>query len=194
MNEAPTERERENGVNVTGLRPGSTTITIQAGDITASLPVTVREDNLIAYGPGQKDGLTFVIEEDGGLHVSGSAVGWWDWVWPLDQTGLAGQTLTLTPGTFPKRFDSYIVMTDGGGKVTRKAGTFTCPDTLTGMGFAFRHASTMTDPDPIDAIIHPMLNLGGTGLAWSRPANTEASLTTTLTGTQPNTDQSGPMA
>lgn len=162
-------------LTLTGLKPGETTITFKAGGgATASVPVRVRERNLIAYGPAVQHGLTFTIDPDGGLHVAGSIAGWLMVQWQMDPTGLAGRTLTLTPGMFPKRFDCYIAMIDSAGAVTRKAGTFTAPDDLASIGFVFRHTNTATDTDSVDATIRPMLNLGGTAFDWERPATVDA--------------------
>ena len=80
------------GVAVSGLTPGDTSLTIQAGtvsktipNISKRIPVTVKSRNLLAYGPAEGNGLTATVNSDGSLHVTGTATRQWrglSWTFP----------------------------------------------------------------------------------------------------------------
>lgn len=171
---------------MTGLTPGTTSLTLTAGNTTTIVPVTVKSANLLAYGPGQQDGMTFTITETGALHVTGEVTGWRTVMWDIDLTGLAGQTVTFSYADFPRPFDSYVTIVTSDGKKTNKQGTFTLPDDLTQLIYNFRHATTSTDPETVDMTVHPMLNLGGTALDWMRPDTTDAPIISNLAADSPD--------
>lgn len=61
------------GVSVTGVEPGTTTITIKSTtnpNISKKVPVTVKSRNLLAYGPASGNGLTVTVAQDGSLDFS----------------------------------------------------------------------------------------------------------------------------
>lgn len=67
------------GVSVTGVEPGTTTITIKSTtnpNISKKVPVTVKSRNLLAYGPASGNGLTATVNSDGSLHVKGTTTAW----------------------------------------------------------------------------------------------------------------------
>jgi hypothetical protein len=81
------------GVSVTGVKPGTTTITIKSTtnpNISKKVPVTVKSRNLLAYGPASGNGLTATVNSDGSLHVTGTAIGQWrglSWTFPCPVQG-----------------------------------------------------------------------------------------------------------
>lgn len=97
------------GVSVTGVEPGTTTITIKSTtnpNISKKVPVTVKSRNLLAYGPASGNGLTATVNSDGSLHVTGTAIGQWrglSWTFPcpvqgtvkLSGTSIAGLSLNI---------------------------------------------------------------------------------------------------
>ena len=97
------------GVSVTGVEPGTTTITIKSTtnpNISKKVPVTVKSRNLLAYGPASGNGLTATVNSDGSLHVTGTATGQWrglSWTFPcpvqgtvkLSGTSLAGLSFNI---------------------------------------------------------------------------------------------------
>ena len=97
------------GVSVTGVEPGTTTITIKSTtnpNISKQVPVTVKSRNLLAYGPAEGNGLTATVNTDGSLHVTGTATGQWrglSWTFPcpvqgtvkLSGTSIAGLSFNI---------------------------------------------------------------------------------------------------
>lgn len=97
------------GVSVTGVEPGTTTITIKSTtnpNISKKVPVTVKSRNLLAYGPASGNGLTATVNSDGSLHVTGTAPGQWrglSWTFPcpvhgtvkLSGTSIAGLSFNI---------------------------------------------------------------------------------------------------
>lgn len=81
------------GVSVTGVEPGTTTITIKSTtnpNISKKVPVTVKSRNLLSYGPASGNGLTATVNSDGSLHVTGTATGQWrglSWTFPCPVQG-----------------------------------------------------------------------------------------------------------
>ena len=64
-------------LNITGVKPGSTSLKLTAGKVTKTVPVTVKSRNLLSYGPAEGNGLTATVNTDGSLHVTGTATGQW---------------------------------------------------------------------------------------------------------------------
>lgn len=60
------------GINITGVKPGSTSLKLTAGTVTKTVPVTVLSRNLLSYGPASGNGLTATVNTDGSLHVTGT--------------------------------------------------------------------------------------------------------------------------
>lgn len=54
-------------LNITGVKPGSTSLELTAGTVTKTVPVTVLSRNLLAYGPASGNGLTVTVAQDGSL-------------------------------------------------------------------------------------------------------------------------------
>lgn len=64
-------------LNITGVKPGSTSLKLTAGKITKTVPITVKSSNLLSYGPASGNGLTATVNSDGSLHVTGTATRQW---------------------------------------------------------------------------------------------------------------------
>lgn len=58
------------GINITGIKPGSTSLKLTAGKITKTVPITVLSRNLLSYGPASGNGLTVTVAQDGSLDFS----------------------------------------------------------------------------------------------------------------------------
>lgn len=72
-------------ITVTGVTPGTTDITLTAGTVTRTIPVTVTSANLLSYGPAEGNGLTATVNTDGSLHVKGTPSAQWkgvQWEFP----------------------------------------------------------------------------------------------------------------
>lgn len=76
-------------LSITGIKPGSTSLKLTAGKITKTVPITVLSRNLLSYGPAEGNGLTATVNNDGSLHVTGTATGQWrglSWTFPCPGT------------------------------------------------------------------------------------------------------------
>lgn len=93
-------------LNITGVKPGSTSLELTAGTVTKTVPVTVLSRNLLAYGPAEGNGLTATVNTDGSLHVTGAAARQWAglaWTFPcpvqgavkLSGTSIAGLSFNI---------------------------------------------------------------------------------------------------
>ena len=93
-------------LNITGVKPGSTSLELTAGTLTKTVPVTVLSRNLLAYGPAEGNGLTATVNTDGSLHVTGAAARQWAglaWTFPcpvqgtvkLSGTSIAGLSFNI---------------------------------------------------------------------------------------------------
>ena len=88
-------------LNITGVKPGSTSLELTAGTVTKTVPVTVLSRNLLAYGPAEGNGLTATVNTDGSLHVTGAAARQWAglaWTFPCPVQGTVKLTGTSIAG------------------------------------------------------------------------------------------------
>ena len=89
-------------LNITGVKPGSTSLKLTAGTVTKNVPVTVKSRNLLSYGPAEGNGLTVTVNSDGSLHITGTASKQWTgvaWVFPCPVQGnVTLRTPTSTTG------------------------------------------------------------------------------------------------
>lgn len=60
-------------LSITGKSMGSTSLVLQAGTVTKTIPVSVKSRNLLSYGPASDNGLTATVNSDGSLHITGTA-------------------------------------------------------------------------------------------------------------------------
>lgn len=84
-------------LNITGVKPGSTSLKLTAGKITKTVPITVKSRNLLSYGPASGNGLTATVNSDGSLHVTGTATRQWRgvvWKFPCPVQGTVKFSLT----------------------------------------------------------------------------------------------------
>lgn len=137
-------------------------------------PEPTVSSNRLAYGPGEWNGMTFTVAEDGGLHVAGEVTGWKTVYFECDADGLAGQTVTYAINDLPTRFDSYMTLFTPDGRKVNKIGTFNCPENLSALRWNFRHATTSTTPDTIDVTVYPRLTVGDTAAEWEKPDRLDA--------------------
>lgn len=64
------------GVAVSGLTPGDTSLTIQAGTVSKTIPVRVLppiKNMWLKIPNGTQNGVTFTVAADGGIHVKGTS-------------------------------------------------------------------------------------------------------------------------
>lgn len=92
-------------LNITGVKPGSTSLELTAGTVTKTVPVTVLSRNLLSYGPAEGNGLTATVNTDGSLHVTGAAAWQWAglvWTFPCPVQGtVILRAPPLSPGCPP---------------------------------------------------------------------------------------------
>lgn len=77
-------------LSITGIKPGSTSLELTAGEITKTVPITVLSRNLLSYGPAEGNGLTATVNTDGSLHITGTAARQWTgvaWTFPCPVQG-----------------------------------------------------------------------------------------------------------
>lgn len=164
------------GVSVTGVEPGTTTITIKSTtnpNISKKVPVTVKSRNLLAYGPASGNGLTATVNTDGSLHVTGTAIGQWhglSWTFPcpvqgtvnLSGTSIAGLSFSI------KCLDAKgqqlgDQMNLGNSVMAIPAGT---------VSLFLNVISTEATPTAKDGDLRIQLESGTTAHDWMRPDNT----------------------
>ena len=164
------------GVSVTGVEPGTTTITINSKtspNISKRIPVTVKSRNLLAYGPAEGNGLTATVNSDGSLHVTGAAARQWAglvWTFPcpvqgtvkLSGTSIAGLSFNI------KCLDAKgqqlgDQMNLGNSVMAIPAGT---------VSLFLNVISTEATPTAKDGDLRIQLESGTTAHDWMRPDNT----------------------
>ena len=165
------------GVSVTGVEPGTTTITIKSTtnpNISKKVPVTVKSRNLLAYGPAEGNGLTATVNTDGSLHVTGTATGQWrglSWTFPCPVQGtVILRSPTFIAGLSPsvKFLDAKGHQLDGqvvssGNAVAIPAGT---------VSLRFEILSSEATPTAKDGDLRVQLESGDTAHDWMKPDNT----------------------
>lgn len=102
-------------LSITGIKPGSTSLKLTAGKITKTVPITVLSRNLLSYGPAEGNGLTATVNNDGSLHVTGTASRRWaglSWTFPCPVQGI----VTLSASATIKGLDVNAKCLDGNGQ------------------------------------------------------------------------------
>lgn len=164
------------GVSVTGVEPGTTTITIKSTtnpNISKKVPVTVKSRNLLSYGPASGNGLTATVNSDGSLHVTGTATGQWmgvSWTFPCTVQGnviLSRSTsidgLTVSVKCLDADGGQLGAQVIVGNAVAIPAGT---------VNLRFEILCTEATPTAKDGDIRVQLESGDTAHDWMRPDNT----------------------
>lgn len=160
-------------LNITGVKPGSTSLELTAGKITKTVPITVLSRNLLSYGPTSGNGLTATVNSDGSLHVTGTAARQWAglaWTFPCPVQGtvkLSGTGIAGLPASVKfldaKGHQLEGQATSNGNAVAIPAGT---------VSLRFEILSTEPTPTAKDGDIRAQLESGDTAHEWMRPDNT----------------------
>ena len=165
------------GVSVTGVEPGTTTITIKSTtnpNISKKVPVTVKSRNLLSYGPASGSGLTVTVNSDGSLHVTGTATGQWrglSWTFPCPVQG----TVILRSPTFIAGLSATVKFLDAkghqlGDQVTSSGNAVAIPAGTVILHFEI--LSSEATPTAKDGDLRVQLESGTTAHEWMRPDNT----------------------
>lgn len=129
--------------SVTGVKPGRTDITIRAGDVTSTLPVTVSGNWWPEYSGETYSGLTYDPMGDGMVHVHGTGTRADSYI--LKATLPAGTyRASITPANISD-YNQYFEIQDAGRKIWRsyeKPLEFTV-DTDKQFQFMFRHPADL---------------------------------------------------
>lgn len=161
------------GVSVTGVEPGTTTITIKSTtnpNISKKVPVTVKSRNLLAYGPASGNGLTVTVNSDGSLHVTGTATGQWrglSWTFPCTVQG--NVILSRSTSIDGLTVSVKCLDADGGQLGTQViVGNATAVPAGT-VRLRFEILCTETTPTAKDGDIRVQLESGDTAHEWMKP-------------------------
>lgn len=164
------------GVSVTGVEPGTTTITIKSTtnpNISKKVPVTVKSRNLLVYGPASGNGLTATVNSDGSLHVTGTATGQWrglSWTFPCPVQG--NVILSRTTSIDGLAVSVKCLDADGGqlGAQVIVGNAAAVPAGTVSLRFEI--LCTETTPTAKDGDIRVQLESGDTAHEWMKPDNT----------------------
>lgn len=160
-------------LNITGVKPGSTSLELTAGTVTKTVPVTVLSRNLLAYGPAEGNGLTATVNTDGSLHVTGAAARQWAglaWTFPcpvqgtvkLSGTSIAGLNFNIKCRD-AKGQQLGDQMNLGNSVMAIPAGT---------VSLFLNVISNEVTPTAKDGDLRIQLESGTTAHDWMRPDNT----------------------
>ncbi|OZG68288.1 hypothetical protein [Bifidobacterium eulemuris] len=132
--------------------------------------------NLLRYGDATENGLTCTVLDDGGVHITGTAVGSWGGVrWFLDNALFQpGATYTLSGGVYDAPagalLGSIVVKTTSGAAAVdtsfsyeSRSTRFTMPDDFSSIEFRIRSGSA---PASVDVVLHPQLEIGTVVTTW----------------------------
>lgn len=161
-------------LNITGVKPGSTSLKLTAGTVTKTVPVTVLSRNLLSYGSAEGNGLTATVNSDGSLHVKGTSTKQWAglaWKFPCP---VQGTVILRSPTPIPGLTGSVKFLdakghqlggqvVSGGNAVAIPAGT---------VSLRFEILSSEATPTAKDGDIRVQLESGDTAHEWMRPDNT----------------------
>lgn len=161
-------------LNITGVKPGSTSLKLTAGKITKTVPITVKSRNLLSYGPASGNGLTATVNSDGSLHVTGTATRQWRgvvWKFPCPVQGtvkfsLSGDISGLAVNV------KCVDASDNqlGEQMNASNSVMAIPDGT--VSLFLNIISNEATPTSKDADIHVQLESGDTAHDWMKPDNT----------------------
>lgn len=160
-------------LNITGVKPGSTSLKLTAGTVTKNVPVTVKSRNLLSYGPAEGNGLTATVNSDGSLHITGTASKQWAgvaWVFPCPVQG----NVTLRTPTSITGLSVNVKFLDAKGGLLGSqlvSGKSAAVPANT-VSLRFEILSTEATPTLKDGDIRVQLESGDTAHDWMRPDNT----------------------
>lgn len=161
------------GINITGVKPGSTSLKLTAGTVTKTVPVTVKSINLLSYGPASGNGLTATVNSDGSLHVKGTSTKQWaglSWTFPcpvqgtvkLSGTSIAGLSFNIKClDAKGQQLGAQINL--GNSVMAIPAGT---------VSLFLNVISNEATPTSKDGDIRVQLESGDTAHDWMKPDNT----------------------
>lgn len=165
-------------LNITGVKPGSTSLKLTAGKITKTVPITVLSRNLLSYGPAEGNGLTATVAQDGSLDFdSGTeSVPLYKGVsWEFDvPEGIVGVPLIISytgdvPGTLV--IGLYANANSLGGVYQGKNNTVvTIPKGTTRVELRILRGGVTAGS--VSGNLKIQLELGNTAHDWMRPDNT----------------------
>lgn len=160
-------------LNITGVKPGSTSLKLTAGKITKTVPITVKSRNLLSYGPSSGNGLTATVNSDGSLHVKGTASSQWAgirWTFPCPVHGavtLSRPTsidgLTVSVKCLDAKGGQLGAQISPGNAGTVPAGT---------VSLRFEILATEVTPTEKNGDLRVQLESGDTAHDWMKPDNT----------------------
>lgn len=161
-------------ISITGKSIGATSLKLTAGKITKTVPITVLSRNLLSYGPAEGSGLTATVNNDGSLHVTGTAARQWAglvWTFPCPVQG----TVILRSPTFIGGLYANVKFLDAkghqlGGQVTSGGNAVAIPAGTVSLRFEI--ISSEATPTAKDGDIRIQLESGTTAHDWMRPDNT----------------------
>lgn len=160
-------------LNITGVKPGSTSLKLTAGTVTKNVPVTVKSRNLLSYGPAEGNGLTATVNSDGSLHITGTASKQWAgvaWVFPCPVQG----NVTLRTPTSITGLSVNVKFLDAKGGLLGSqlvSGKSAAVPANT-VSLRFEILSTEATPTLKDGDIRTQLESGDTAHEWMKPDNT----------------------
>ena len=160
-------------LNITGVKPGSTSLELTAGTVTKTVPVTVLSRNLLAYGPAEGNGLTATVNTDGSLHVTGAAARQWAglaWTFPCPVQG----TVKLS-GTSIAGLSFNIKCLDAKGQQLgdqMNLGNSVMAIPAGAVSLFLNVISTEATPTAKDGDLRIQLESGDTAHDWMKPDNT----------------------
>lgn len=161
------------GINITGVKPGSTSLKLTAGTVTKTVPVTVLSRNLLSYGPASGNGLTATVNSDGSLHITGTASKQWAgvaWVFPCPVQG----NVTLRTPTSITGLSVNVKFLDAKGGLLGSqlvSGKSAAVPANT-VSLRFEILSTEATPTLKNGDIRAQLESGDTAHEWMKPDNT----------------------
>lgn len=160
-------------LNITGVKPGSTSLELTAGKVTKTTPVTVLSRNLLSYGAAEGNGLTATVNSDGSLHVKGTSTKQWAglaWKFPCPVQG----TVILSRSTSLDGLTVSIKCLDAkGGQLGAQINTGNAMAVPAGtVNLRFEILCTEATPTAKDGDLRIQLESGDTGHEWMRPDNT----------------------
>lgn len=159
---------------VSGLAPGDTSLTIQAGTVSKTIPVRVLppiKNMWLKIPNGTQNGVTFTVAADGGIHVKGtstSSIGRAD-QGSTDNTPLPAGQYTLSAANLPDGIILFVAVVTGGkteykvldNQVHNLAVTFTVSENST-----YQCKVGVNNGGPVDATLYPMLETGSEAHAY----------------------------
>lgn len=160
-------------LNITGVKPGSTSLKLTAGKVTKTVPVTVKSRNLLSYGPAEGNGLTATVNSDGSLHVTGTASRQWSgisWTFPCPVQGTVKLSGTSIAGL---SFNIKCLDARGqqlGTQMNLGNSVMAIPDGT--VSLYLNVISAEATPTAKDGDLRIQLESGDTAHEWMKPDNT----------------------